>query len=111
MKTRALSKKEQAAKSRAAIIDAAIKLFARRGFASTSTVELARAVGMTPGVLYWHFKDKEDLLIAALTELEQRLANELAGEAVARTDLDARETFEALIGRVAQVVQHHQPLM
>lgn len=104
----ALTKKAQAERTRAAIIDAAIALFARKGFASTSTQDLARAIGMTTGTLYWHFKDKEELLIAVLTELEQRLGQELYGEAEAVGGATAYQTLEAMIGRVARVVEKFQ---
>src|SRR5881628_2831455 len=105
MKSKPTTKKAQAERTRAAIIDAAIGLFARRGFASTSTQDLAKAIGMTTGVLYWHFKDKEELLIAAVNELERRLAEELLSEAEAKSATGARQTFEALIARVARVVE------
>jgi len=111
MKPKSVGKKEQAERTRAAIIEAAIGLFARRGFNATSTQDLARAIGMTTGVLYWHFKDKEELLVASLTELESRLAKELIGEAETRSGQNARQTFEALIARVARVVEKFQPLM
>lgn len=44
------------------ILEAALQLFAERGFAGTSTRELAAHVGVTEPVLYRHFRSKEDLL-------------------------------------------------
>lgn len=49
---------------RAAILQAAVKLFAERGFRGTTTRALADAVGVTEPVLYEHFKSKRDLYIA-----------------------------------------------
>jgi AcrR family transcriptional regulator len=46
---------------RAAIMEAAIKLFSERGFRGTTTRALAEAVGVTEPVLYEHFKSKRDL--------------------------------------------------
>ncbi len=105
---RARTKREQAEQTRARILDAAIRLFARRGFASTSTQDLARAIGMTPGILYWHFKGKEDLLVAVLDELQRRLIVELADQAQESADRGAVWTLSALIDRVARVVERHQ---
>jgi AcrR family transcriptional regulator len=102
------TKKEQAARTRALIIDSAIKLFARQGFAPTSTQDLAKAIRMTTGTLYWHFKDKEDLLIAVLAELEGRLTASLTAPGEGPMPEDVIGTMEALIARVAATVEKHQ---
>lgn len=107
MKT-GMTKKEQAERTRAAILEGAIGLFARKGFASTSTQDLSKAVGVTPGALYWHFEDKEALLIAVLAELQARLAAELAAAQRKRAPSGPRATLEALVERVAKVVERHQ---
>ena len=46
---------------RKAIIDAALPLFARKGFAATTTKDLARAAGVSEPLLYRHFPSKEAL--------------------------------------------------
>lgn len=46
------------------ILDAAEHLVARRGWAQTSFAEICREAGVSNGVLTYHFKDKEDLLLA-----------------------------------------------
>jgi AcrR family transcriptional regulator len=51
---------------RAAIIEAAIRLFAERGFRGTTTRDLAAAVGVTEPVLYQHFPTKSALYEAIL---------------------------------------------
>jgi AcrR family transcriptional regulator len=45
--------------TRQRILDAALELFARQGFAATSVRELARAVGLRESSLYNHFAGKE----------------------------------------------------
>ena len=54
------------ASTRQRILDAALELFARQGFAATSVRELARAVGLRESSLYNHFAGKEAMLVAAL---------------------------------------------
>ena len=51
---------------RTAILDAAINLFASRGFRGTTTREIAAAVGVTEPVLYQHFQTKRALYDAIL---------------------------------------------
>jgi AcrR family transcriptional regulator len=47
-----------------AVLDAAAKHFAGRGYAATSMREIAESAGMLAGSLYYHFKGKEELLAA-----------------------------------------------
>jgi len=51
---------------RAAIVDAAVRLFAERGFRGVTTRELAAAVGVTEPVLYRHFANKRALYDAII---------------------------------------------
>ncbi len=56
--------KEQAQKTRAKIIDTAIDVFYERGVPSTTLEHIAEAAGLTRGAIYWHFKNKFDLVSA-----------------------------------------------
>lgn len=47
---------------------AAIDCFARFGYQGTSIERIARHAGVTKGALYYHFRDKEDLLFEAVSE-------------------------------------------
>ncbi len=47
---------------RDAIVAAAAGLFQERGFAATSMQEIADAVGLTRPALYYHFRNKEEVL-------------------------------------------------
>jgi AcrR family transcriptional regulator len=53
---------------RAAIIQAACRIFAEKGFRGTTTRELAAAVGVTEPVLYEHFRTKRDLYSAIISD-------------------------------------------
>jgi AcrR family transcriptional regulator len=57
---------------RGRILDEARSLFLTKGFAATSMQEIADAVGLTKPALYYHFRDKQDLLLAVLgREMEE----------------------------------------
>lgn len=56
--------KQDAEQTRTDILDAAERLFCTQGVASTTLEKISRAAGVTRGALYWHFKDKLDLLRA-----------------------------------------------
>lgn len=63
--------KEEALETRAAICDAAMRLFSLKGVAATSLAEIAREAGVTRGAIYWHFANKADLLAALWEEVLQ----------------------------------------
>jgi AcrR family transcriptional regulator len=50
------------------ILDAATHVMRTRGFARTTTKEIARAAGYSEATLYKHFQDKTDLFLAVLKE-------------------------------------------
>lgn len=54
--------KGHAAVTRERLLDAAEQVFRTRGVARTSLTEVADAAGVTRGAVYWHFRDKADLL-------------------------------------------------
>jgi AcrR family transcriptional regulator len=55
-------------KSRRELMAIAIDCFARFGFQGSSVDRIARMAGVTKGAIYYHFRDKEDLLAAAVAD-------------------------------------------
>src|SRR5690349_24348846 len=58
--------------ARERILSAAFVLFQESGYEGTSVNRIARAAGMTPAAIYWHFPSKHDVLAAMLTQLYER---------------------------------------
>jgi AcrR family transcriptional regulator len=58
------------------IIDEALRLFAERHFAAVSVREVADACGINVGLLYYYFKDKDELLRRVLAHAIQALQAE-----------------------------------
>src|SRR5436305_15138384 len=48
------------------LIEVAIDLFSKRGFAGTTTREIALAAGVTEAIIFRHFATKQDLYAAIL---------------------------------------------
>ncbi len=59
---------ERAEPSRKHLMAAAIDCFARLGYQGTSIDRIARHAGVTKGALYYHFRDKEELLFEAVSD-------------------------------------------
>src|SRR3954462_16006880 len=65
-RTRAARAEGRAARDE--LLDAALRVFAERGYRHAGVDEIAAAAGYSKGALYWHFSGKEDLLLALLEE-------------------------------------------
>jgi AcrR family transcriptional regulator len=63
------------------ILKAALKLFATEGFASTSTSKVAKTAGVSEGLIFRHFGNKEGLLRAIMEE-GQEAAKKIMAEVV-----------------------------
>ena len=57
--------REQAARNRDRILDAAAQLFRERGFDGIGVADLMKEAGLTHGGFYGHFSSKEDLIAEA----------------------------------------------
>jgi len=53
---------------RRAIVDAAIEIFAERGFHSARVSDIASAAGVADGTIYLYFRSKDDILITIFEE-------------------------------------------
>lgn len=74
--------KEEAQRTRARILDAAVEVFHQRGVAHPSLTDVAALIGMTRGAVYGHFSNKSEVL-AALFDRERLPWESLAVEAAA----------------------------
>jgi TetR/AcrR family transcriptional repressor of bet genes len=59
------------------IVDGLCRVMARRGYERASILQIARAAGLTPGLLHYHFKSKERMLLALVERLTGRLRGRL----------------------------------
>src|SRR2546427_1637439 len=71
---------ERSEPSRKQLMAAAIDCFARLGYQGTTIERIARDAGVTKGAVYYHFRDKEELLFEAVKDriggVEQHLPSQ-----------------------------------
>jgi len=96
---------------RATVMRTAIKAFAERGYYGTSTMDVAKAAGLSQGYLYRLFKDKETLF-AALVEHCSGLLREAAATAAASvTSTDPEAVLAAMTSSYGEVIADREVLM
>lgn len=71
---------------RGEVMRAAAALIAAKGYEATSMRDIAAAVGMLPGSLYYHFPSKEELFLAVHAEAVARLRDAVEQAAASRRD-------------------------
>src|SRR5258706_9398633 len=84
------------------ILDTATRLFYRRGLAAVSLDDIAAAAHMTKRTLYYHFRTKDDLVLAYLRGWHVRTKGQF-GESRAGQGADA---VIAAFRRLEQEVAH-----
>jgi TetR/AcrR family transcriptional regulator, fatty acid metabolism regulator protein len=94
---------------RSRILDAAEKVFARRGFFHARVSEIAREAGVADGTIYLYFKNKDDLLISLFESRMERVTAELSA-ALERVGPSAAERLRAFFTIYAELVVAHPEL-
>lgn len=94
------------ARSRARIVEHALRLFAEHGYERTSVRMLARSAGIAQGLLYHYFPGKRAVLLAIF---EQSMADVRGSFAAADAETGARERLSALVRASFDVLRRHLP--
>lgn len=85
------------------ILAAALAVFAEKGFDRATNRDIARAAGITPGLIYHYFKSKKDVLLEAI-ERHAPLKS-LRSLGPASRDMPAEELLRQLAGDVLEALE------
>jgi len=88
------------------ILEAAMEVFAARGYQEASMAEIARAAGITPAVIYDHFSSKAQLQILLLEAQTDELIA-FVGSAVSGELADTRERMRVGVDAFFTFVEEH----
>jgi TetR/AcrR family acrAB operon transcriptional repressor len=88
--------KEDTEQTRQAIMDSALQTFYEKGFSRTTFDEIAKRINMTKRAVYWHFKNKADVIVAII---KQRIAQN-------QDDTYQIETIEELRNAIIKRAEH-----
>jgi AcrR family transcriptional regulator len=93
------------ARTRLALLQAAIERFARDGYRATSVAEIARAANLSSTAAYVYFPNKEALFIAAVDEDAAGVVNAGLGLIL---DLERSDQWrESLLRTLLDALDHH----
>lgn len=89
------------------IYDAALQLFASHGYGATGLREIARAIDVNPGSLYYHIESKQTLLFDLV---ESALSDLIASSRRATRNRGTREKKLAAFVKCFMDYAEHEPL-
>ncbi|MCP3029898.1 TetR/AcrR family transcriptional regulator [Halobacillus sp. A1] len=100
----------------AKILEAAIEIFAEKGYAATSTSEIAKKAGVAEGTIFRHYKTKKELLISIVTPGIIKLTVPFfANQFVSEVFKEKSESYEQLLRKIIrnrfEFVQKNIPLL
>ncbi|MGT2454582.1 TetR/AcrR family transcriptional regulator [Cupriavidus basilensis] len=83
------------------LLDAATELFAQRGVAATAIKTIATHAGVTPALVHYYFRDRDQLLDAVVDERLQPLVEQVFLPAVA----DSADPAAMLVGIAGRLIR------
>ncbi len=101
--------KAPAVDKRRAILEAAIRVFARQGYHSTRVSDIADEAGVAYGLVYHYFRSKEAVMTELFTERWSLLL--AASDSLYERDIPAREKLDGIAGFIIDSYKHDPELM
>jgi TetR/AcrR family transcriptional regulator, cholesterol catabolism regulator len=93
------------------IVQAAARLFIKKGSVNTGVRDIAEASGITVGTLYHYFKSKEDIIAAFLDFAVHGTNGFLAAASKVLDKMGPREALQLAIGRYIEYVDQAQNII
>jgi TetR/AcrR family fatty acid metabolism transcriptional regulator len=91
------------------ILDAGVRVFARRGFHHCRVSDVADEAGVAYGLVYHYFDSKEEILNTLFLERWQIMLDAIAE--IDASDLDVREKLRAVASFIIESYRHDPDLM
>jgi TetR/AcrR family transcriptional regulator, transcriptional repressor of bet genes len=81
---------------RAEIVEGLLEVMAKEGYARATIAAIGKAAGLTPGLLHYHFRSKQEILVALVEHLVAKAAGRTA-DRLARAGAAPRRRLEAFV--------------
>jgi AcrR family transcriptional regulator len=106
---------EQLTEKQKGILAAATELFAEKGYAATSTSEIAKKAGVAEGTIFRHYKSKKDLLLTIVSPTMIKVISPMVKKDINKVLDKEFDTFQdflrAMIANRIKFVKTNIPLL
>jgi AcrR family transcriptional regulator len=109
MSERKILRKEPKEERKLKIVRAACKLFAEKGYYSTTIPDIAEALGMSAGNLYNYFESKEELAKEVMQTTSRLIADKL--REINETDLPSKEKIRLMVKNFFEIYMEEPELI
>ncbi len=103
-----MAEPREAQDRREQILEAAVAVFAERGYQRATVKEIATRAGIAPGTIYLYFRNKRELLLALAETLIRRAAEALL---TPRSELDVESHLTLILRDRLRFVRENQGLL
>ncbi|HVG63883.1 MAG TPA: TetR family transcriptional regulator C-terminal domain-containing protein [Hyalangium sp.] len=79
------------------IVAGLLQVMAERGYDGASVAAIAKAAGLAPGLVHYHFKDKQEILLTLAEQLAARVHERVASRLARVKGDDARARVDAFL--------------
>lgn len=79
------------------IVAGLLRVMAERGYEGASVAAIAKAAGLAPGLVHYHFKDKQEILLTLAEQLAARVHERVASRLARVKGGDARAKVDAFL--------------
>ena len=101
--------KEDAQKTKDSILEAALIVFSIKGYSKTTFDDIAKHIGLTKGAVYWHFKNKLELLIEMISLNAHKNFKEYYSKRI--TNFVELKDFFMVLSKRVETDAHHRKLL
>lgn len=95
---------KEARETRQLLLDTALELFSRDGYANVSVQQIAAAASLTKGAVYHHFHDKADLFLELVKQTTEELECTIA-QALQPGGLSLEQQLTEALTRILQLLE------
>ena len=98
--------KEEAARTRDGIVEAALACFDRHGIASTTLDQIAAEAKVTKGAVYWHFSGKHEILHAIRQQVNLPLLDRADCTLLHKPEAAPLDSYERFLGGTLEAIEN-----
>ena len=80
--------RKDALETRKKLLEAALEIMNEKPFSNVSMTEIAGKVGLSKGAIYWHFKNKNDVLLSVIKNIHVGMAEDFSADSASLESID-----------------------
>ncbi len=94
-------------RTRALLMESALEIFGEKNFTDASVAEISTRAGLSKGAFYWHFRNKQDILLKIVEECCAESTEKIHGK-TPKSIVSPRGYFKEMIDRLRYDVRYQK---